>query len=438
MNIQDIKNAIAAAAAECGAEGYEVKIESSVSAGAEALKDEISSVTYSNSIKMQIRCVKGGKSGYAVGELVTPEEAAEMVKRACDSATVVDDPDEVPLFEGSESYAKVCEEKEEIPSADVMKAHTLELQKKVYAASDKIVDGTQSFTSGASSEEIFFNSAGLDLSYDESIVWHGVAAAARDGEFAEEDYNVQLIRKEDSDSIVKRTVESALSKLGAESVDSGRYNIILDHGNMAMMLAVFSSAFSARAAFLKVSLLAGKEGQKVASDILTITDDPFHPDKVGHCPFDAEGVAVYKKKVIDCGVLNTLLYNRMYAKKFGKETTGNAASATNIEPKGLYIEPGQYSSEALLEKLGNGIYITELKGAHAGADPQSGDFSLEASGFLVENGKKTKPIKNFTVADNWFEFIKKVAAISNEVKFRVGGNYGAPEVMFTDISVAGK
>ncbi len=438
MNNLEIKKAVAEAALACGAEGYELSVEAAVSAGAEALKDEISSVTYSRTGSMTVRCVKNGKSGYASSELVTPEAAAELVYRACENALVVDDPDEVPLFEGSKEYTIIEEAPVVIPSAEELIEHTLELQKKTYALSDKVVDGTQSFTSCASEEDIFINSAGVDLSYESAIVYHGVAAAVKDGDEAEEDYEVSLIGKKTADELTKEAVETALSKLGAESVDSGKYNIIMDKGTMRNILAVYSSVFSARSAFLKTTLLAGKEGEKVASDILTITDDPFHPAKFGHCPFDAEGVAVYSKNVIENGVLKTLLYNRMYAKIFGKETTGNASSAKNISPKGLYIAPGDLTSDELLAKLDNGIYITELKGLHAGANTQSGDFSLEAAGFLVENGKKTKPIKNFTIADNFFSIIKKVAALSNEVDFGTGSSFGAPEVMFTDIAVSGK
>ena len=102
-----IKRAVAEAAVAYGAEGYEVKMGSSTSAAVEALKDDISSVTYEKSTSISVRCVKGGKSGYASGNIVTADEAAELVRRACESALVVDDADEVPLFEGSPEYKEV-------------------------------------------------------------------------------------------------------------------------------------------------------------------------------------------------------------------------------------------------------------------------------------------------------------------------------------------
>lgn len=438
MNTHEIKSAVEAAAKAFGVQGYEIDIVTNESAGAEALQHEISTVSYSKSSSMTVRCVIGGKSGYASSELVTPESAAALVEQACANAEAVDEEDALELFAGSEHYEAVADKAEELPSADEMKAHTLELMEKAYAASDKIVDGTQTATSGLRISNAFLSSAGLDLSYETSLVYRMVAAAVKDGEEAADAYRVVALSRESAEESVTKAVETALSKLGGATVDSGKYNVILDKGTLRSLLSTYATVFSARSAYLKTTLLAGKEGEQVAADCVSILDDPFHPGKFGHCPYDGEGVAVYTKKVIDGGKLNTLLYNRMYAKLLNKETTGNAASAKSIEPKGLYVAPGSYSEEALLERLGNGLYITGLNGLHAGANTQSGDFSLQAEGFLVEGGKKTRPVKNFTIADNFFTLLKKIDAISDTAEFGTGSDYGAPEVLVKDISVSGK
>lgn len=438
MNFEGIKQAVEKSALACGADGFEIKISKSVSAGAEALKDEISTVSYSNSGSITVRCVKEGKSGYAASENVSPETAEQLVIRACANALVVDDKDEVPLFAGSDHYEKVEEKEVHMPSAEELKEHTLQLQKQLYVCSDKVVDGSQSFTSAAEVESAFMNSAGLMLTYKAALVAHGAIAAVKDGEESAESFEIALVEGDTCEELSRRVVDSALNKLGAEPVESGKYNIIIQDKTMSSLLAVYESVFSARSAFLKTTLLAGKEGQEIASNVVTLVDDPFHPGKSLHCPFDAEGVAVYKKNVIEKGVLKTLLYNRMYASKFGKETTGNAASAKGIEAKGLYLAPGQLAKDELLAKLGNGIYITNLKGMHAGVDVQSGAFSLEAEGFLVEDGKKTKPVKNFTIADNFFTVLKKIEALSDRVVFPTQSSYGAPDVLITDINASGK
>lgn len=438
MNTQAIKEAVARAAAEYGVQDYEISLSARESAGAEALKDEISSVTYSNSGIMKVRCVKDGRSGYATSDLIDPAAAAELVATACANAGVIDDADTLGLFPGSESYRSTDDRAADLPATDEMKEQAMDLQRRTYAASDKVVDGTQCAVQGMRFTSAMMNSAGLDLDYGCSIVFRVVSAGVKDGEDAADDYRVVRTDAEDPQTTVDKTVTGALSKLGAEPVDSGKYNIIIASGALRDLLETYADVFSARSAYLKTSLLAGKEGQEVASPLVTLVDDPFYPGKFLHCPFDGEGVAVYAKNVIEKGQLKTLLYNRMYAKLMDRQTTGNAADAKFIEPKGLYFAPGELTAEQLLAKLDSGLYITALNGLHAGANVQSGDFSLQAEGYLVEGGKKTRPVKNITIADNFFQMLKKVDAISDKVEFGAVSDFGAPEILFTQVSVSGK
>lgn len=438
MNMDIIKNAVAEAAKQFGAEEYELTITAKEDTGVEALKKEITGVSYSRSGSMVVRCVVNGKSGYAASELVTPEAAALIVETACDNAGVVDDADQVGLFPGSDHYEVSRDQAIELPGTDALKERALKLQELAYAASDKIVDGTQSFVSGMNIVRDVMNSAGLQLHYETGLVYQGLMAAVKEGEEAADEFCLTDISKKSVEYTVDKAVSGALGKLGADTVPSGKYNIIMDSSTVQSLFERYSSVFSARSAYLKTTLLAGREGEVVASEKLTLVDDPFYPEKFGHCPFDGEGVAVYTKNIIENGVLKTLLYNRMYASLLGRETTGNAASATHIEPKGLYIAPGELSNEELMQKLGDGLYLTSLQGLHAGANIQSGDFSLQADGYLIKDGVKAAPIKNFTVADNFFQLLKKVEDVSSEVKFGVGSDFGAPEVLFTDVAVSGK
>ena len=361
-NMELIKNAVAEAAKRFGAEEYELTISSKEDTGVTALKKEIESVSYSRSGSMVVRCVVGGKSGYAASELVTPEAAAQIVETACDNAGVVDDADQVGLFPGSEAYAASRDTTVELPDTDALKERALRLQELAYAASEKVIDGTQTFVTGMNIVEDVMNSAGLQLHYETGLVYQGIMAAVRDGEEAADELCISDVTKKTVEQTVEKAVSGALSKLGADTVPSGKYHIIMDSSTVESLLRTYAPVFSARSAYLKTTLLAGKEGEMIASEHVTLIDDPFYPEKFGHCPFDGEGVAVYAKNIIEKGKLNTLLYNRMYAKLLGRETTGNAADATHIEPKGLYIAPGELTNEELLKKLGDGLYLTSVQG----------------------------------------------------------------------------
>ena len=161
--------------------------------------------------------------------------------------------------------------------------------------------------------------------------------------------------------------------------------------------------------------------------------------------FDGEGVATARRSVVENGVLRTLLYDLTTAKKAGVESTGNAhrgyASPVVIAPYNFGIMAGESTEEELFAAVENGIYITECKGFHAGANAVTGDFSIESAGFMIRDGKRAEPIKSFTVAGNFFDLLKQIECLGNEVKWGVSGSltmFGAPDVLVRGMSVAGK
>ena len=162
--------------------------------------------------------------------------------------------------------------------------------------------------------------------------------------------------------------------------------------------------------------------------------------------FDAEGSPTHRKAVIDKGVLNTLLYNLKTAAVAGKKTTGNASKAGYDAPVGLrpftmYLENGDLTEEELLQKAGNGVYITSLGGLHAGADAISGDFSLQSAGFMIRDGKKCEYVKSFTVAGNFYELLKNITALADNgtLPWATGMTaFGSPSVLVDNLSIAGK
>ena len=160
--------------------------------------------------------------------------------------------------------------------------------------------------------------------------------------------------------------------------------------------------------------------------------------------FDGEGVPTREKKVVENGVLKTLLYNLTSAEKDGVRTTGNASragSSIGTKPFWFYIEPGKLTRDELIKKAGNGILVTGMKGFHAGANAVTGDFSIESEGFYIENGKKTSPIKSFTIAGNFFELLKNINTLGDIIEdFNTPGytNIAAPDTLILDLPVAGE
>lgn len=242
--------------------------------------------------------------------------------------------------------------------------------------------------------------------------------------------------------IAKQGLEEALSKIGGKSIPSGKYKMIINNEAMVSLLGTFSSIFNAEQVQKGLSLLKGKEGEIIASDIVTLVDDPHLEDGLGTTSFDDEGVATYKKEIITKGKLNTFLYNLKTAHKAGVKSTGNGfkssyASIVGISATNFYIEPGKKSFDELCEEVKDGVIITDFAGLHSGASAVTGDFSLAAKGFMIEDGKKSFPVEQITVAGNFFTLLKDIEEVGSDLKFPMS-SIGCPSVVVKELSVAGK
>mgnify|MGYP003304464230 CR=1 FL=1 len=449
MNYQEFKSAVVKYATANDIKEYELFYTKSDETSVETFQTEIKAFNSSNSLGVCFRCIVNGQTGYASTENMTEAEAQSLVLRAIENAKSLES--ETPSFIHTKGDTYLTYEKKEnaAPSAATLVDFALDLQKEIYAQDDRVVDGTQSLAGFGISERAIFNSNGIDLVDSSNFDFAYAMAIISDGK---ESYNgVEIvsghINNFDKTAIAKEAVEDAVSTIGYTSIESGTYKAVFSNKVMASLLSVYSSIFSAEAAQKGLSLLKDKEGEQIASDIVTLTDDPLYKDALVKTTFDDEGAATYTKNIIENGKFTTLLYNLATANKAGVKTTGNGYKASYSSPVGInyynfYINPVKGSLEDLFAEAGNGIYITSVEGLHAGADAISGDFSLSSSGFRIENGKKTTPVKGITISGNFFQLLKNIASIGEDLKFNPGSlsphRCGSPSVLVNQINIAGK
>ena len=447
MNFEVLKNALVAALSDAGLTEYEIYYMSDESTSVQTLNKEVNSFSSATSGGLCLRVAVDGKMGYASTELMTESEMRELPERAKANALATEKPDTVGIFAGSSSYEPLTVKKVELLSAAELKSYAIKTGEALFAKDPSVKEGTSSQAICAGTSVRLVNSHGVDLSLDCGInALIGEAVVCIDGE-NQQDYSFKNLEGEETiGEVVDEAVDEALSKIGAGSVDSGKYNIVINGNQMRSLLSVFSSAFSAKAVIDGMSRLKGQEGEKVAADIVTITDDPQREGNAVGTNFDAEGVATHRKAVVEAGVLKTFLHNRETALAMGKETTANASKAgysspIGVRPYSFAIEPGDKSREELFAIAGDGIYVTEINGLHAGANPVSGDFSLQSAGYLIKDGKKCGAVKGFTVAGNFFDLLKSISALGNKLERGVTTGFTgfcAPDVLVPDMSVAGK
>ncbi len=448
MTFDRMKQALVAAAERAGLTEYEIYYEQDESLSVETLKDEVSAFSSGVGGGICFRCIVNGKMGYASGELMDEAAMEDLVYRAVSNAQCIDSDDEAIIFSGSEHYETVELPSPMLTDPATLRNTALELQRLTYAESDKVGDGTQSYMMSSVGEIRICNSHGLELSSRVGRTVGYVSAVVRDGDEAQEGSEADVgSTPAELSALPRLAVRRATDKLGAVEIESGKYNVVFSGEQFRAFLSAFSDVFSAKQAQLGLSLLAGKEGETVAAPFVTLTDDPFRAGYAMQTAFDGEGVATYKKNVIENGVLKTLLYDLSTAARAGKATsTANArkhgyASSVSIEPYSFSLNAGDRSLDELLAMADDGIYLTECKGFHAGANEVTGDFSIESAGFRIRNGKLAEPIKSFTVAGNFFSLLREIHALGDTVQWsKLGGftAFGAPDVLVLKMSIAGK
>ena len=447
MDFNAFKNAVIAHCQALGIADYELYYQVGGATQVEFFRHEINEFTSSLDGGVCFRCIVDGKMGYASTQALNEQEAKAVVERAVDNAKTLEAEDEVFLGEGGQVYEALNREVYDLPSTEELIATVAATQEKLYAQ-EGVIDGCQAQGFAETSRIAIVNSKGLDLSYENNATGLVAVAVVTNGKEMENSYKFKLGKLDaiDTDELTAKVAENARQKLGGDVAPTGQYPVVFSPEAMCSMLGVYSSIFSSEAAQKGLSKLANAEGTVIAADIVTLVDDPFYKENPEPMNFDAEGSPTHCKKVIENGVLNTLLYNLKTAHKAGKQTTGNASKAgytapVGISPFTMYLAGGEMSEEQLLEKVGYGVYVTSLGGLHAGANPISGDFSLQSAGFMIRDGKKAEYVKSFTIAGNFYELLKNVTAVASNVELpRAMGKttFGAPTTWVSGLSVAGK
>jgi PmbA protein len=203
------------------------------------------------------------------------------------------------------------------------------------------------------------------------------------------------LNKFDPKALVERIADGRLfAKFGGVQCASGNYPTILHSDIVASLVNYYLGSASSDEVQRKSSFLIGKLGQQIASKKLTIEEKPLEKN-IYFSYFDDEGVATYNKAIIKKGVLQTYFYNRETAKKDGVQSTGNGVwegAKIGVGFSNVFVKPGKQSFEELASPIKEGVFITDIAGLGTGMNEQSGDFSCQAQGFMIRDGKVAEPL----------------------------------------------
>ena len=247
-----------------------------------------------------------------------------------------------------------------------------------------------------------------------------------------------LGRLESPEEVGKVAAQRTIRRLGARKVKTAHVPVILDPMVANSILGHIFEGVNGDSVYRGASFLAGKLGEKIAAEQVTVIDDGTMSGGFGTSPFDSEGIPTRRTVVIENGVLRSYLLNTYTAKKLGLHTTANAsrglAGTPGIGPGNYFLQPGSKTPQQIIGEIKDGLYVTEFLGH--GANLVTGDYSRGASGLWISGGELTYPVEEITVAGNLKEMFCNITEIGSDLEFR--GSMACPTIRIDGLTVGGE
>jgi PmbA protein len=431
-------------AKDWGFSDIEVFVNSSTATNISVFNGEIDKNHSHDSVSISIRAIYNGKMAY-LSTSNQNEDLTQILDTLKENALSLTTNEEFEIFEGSKEYPRyesVDGGFSKISLADKVSL-LLDLEKEVKAYDERIILVPYCGYQEIIETKQIINSKGLNLDRSKEFAYVVAQAVAKENEQTQSAFEVELrLNYTDLDPILiaRRVAKKAIKKLNADALPSKVYPVVIENEAMTDLFEVFTSFFSGEAAVKKLTPLLGKEGEMVFSEKISVIDEPVYPESVHNEPFDDEGVACYHKDVVKEGVFKTFMHNLKTARYFKTNSTGNgfrAGGSVGVRGVNLYLKPGNLTVNELIKDIDEGILITDLAGLHAGANPITGDFSAQSSGFLIKDGKIDRPVTLIVVSGNFIQAMNQIEEIGNDLKIGPNG-IGAPSIRFKGLPISGK
>ena len=441
MNIKDAVNCMCDLA-KGEAEQFDIIASNSHSEGLSVFQGQVQNTEISDSVGLGIRVIKDGRPGYAHTERLTKEALQQTLKDAiCHTQWTEKIDIELPSAASIPSDDPNYNPSLENLDLSQMKDFCIELEKATFAKSKEIENIPYLGADLEKDYSVVANHTGLFYEARSNSASAGAGAVAsrngvkKLGNFVK---NGRDWSKFSIDEIASKTAQYATELFGAKKIESGKIPVILSERISARFLSMYCQPFVAEAMQKGMSRLAGKEGEKIASDVFTIWNDPQGEIFQHKYYFDSEGSLTQRVKVVDEGVFGSALYNLETASKAGVKTTGNGER--NFGGKmstgffNLLVPAGKMTTAELLKLFPKCLLVVRLEG-DSGCNSVSGELSIGAHGFWCENGTIQHPVDGVTLSGNFFDIIKEIVAVGNEYRDPFA-SYMVPALVISELAVS--
>jgi PmbA protein len=437
----DLAEMIVGSAKACGADEAEATVSDGREFDVDVRRGRIENLVEAGSRVVSFRVIKDGKTAHAATSDLKPETISRLVGNAVRRA-------ELGSADEYAGLPPLASERVDIPSLrlsdpDVPRLKPdrkirLALETERIALQDRRI--TNSHGASFISHEVttaLAASNGFSGSYDQTFCSLSVGLQAGDTDRRVEDDWVSVDRffknLESPETVAKKAVERTVRQLNPRKIRTQTVPVVFEPGMTDWLVGFLFSCVSAVAVYQKTTFLAGRLGERIGNDTLTVIDDALLPGKLGSRPFDSEGVPCQKTTVFEQGILRQYLSNTYAGRKLGLSSTGNSDGG-GIGPNNFFLVPGTFSQKEIIASLDKGLVLTRTIGH--GLNPVTGDISRGAFGLWVEGGEVAFPVSEVTISGNLGEILSRVEMVGNDLDFR--SPVCGPMIKIGALTVAGE
>lgn len=434
--LQQISQDILAHARKGGATACETNVSDGFGQTVTVRQGAVETIEYNRDKGLSVTVYMGQKRGHASTSDFSPQAISDTVAAALSIARYTANDDCAGLAE-AELLAK------DYPDLDLYFPWQISVEEAIelartceqagYAADKRIANSEGASISVSESQFIYANSLGFLGGYPLSRHSISCAMIAEHGDSKQRDYWYGIARDamdlETVESIGQKAGKRSAARLGARKIDTCEVPVLFEAPIASSLIGHFASAVSGGNLYRQSSFLLNSIGQQVFAPHIQILELPYLNKGLSSGAFDDDGVATVERNIVENGVVQGYFLSSYSARKLGLRTTGNAGGSHNL----IMRDDAGSSFDALLQKMGSGLLVTELLGH--GINAVTGDYSRGASGFWVESGVISHPVEEITIAGNLKNMFQGILAVGDDVIVR--GSKQCGSVLIDRMTVAG-
>ena len=420
-------------AKKLGASDASVVVGNSISETVNFRNQKLDESNRSDNLAVNITTYIGKKKSSVSSSNLLKENLDTLIEK-CVETTKKTPEDEFNSLPDKDLLAKDVKDLDLFDDTNIKNENKIEylIRLEASASSNKKIINTESSFTQDKSNFVLANSDGFSKGYKSSSYTASSVVVAKDDKSMERDYEYtsrcHFKDIKDAEELGKSAAEQTVRKLSPKKIESEKISLIFDKRIAKGILSTFAGAISSSAISRGTSFLKDKINQKLFPDGINILDKPDILKGLGSRSFDSEGVKTNTLKLVEQGVLKDYLIDTYNGKKLNKKSNGRCGGTSN-----LYFDNGNISYKDLLNSKSKCLYITETIGH--GSNLVTGDYSVGATGYLIENGEFKYPINEITIAGNFVDMFQSIT-LANDLEFEYATN--SPTMMIEGMVVAGK